>query len=40
MIDEVEINEHCVKHHSSHDLAKLTVYTKGRMPQSIPRPPR
>jgi shikimate kinase len=26
-------HEHCVKHHSNHDLAKFTVYTKGKLPE-------
>jgi shikimate kinase len=26
-------HEHCVKHHSNHDLAKFTVYTKGKSPE-------
>lgn len=27
------INEHFIKHHSNYDLAKYTVYTKGRTPE-------
>jgi len=27
------INEHFIKHHSNYDLAKHTVYTKGKMPE-------
>lgn len=30
---EVDFNEHFVKHHSNHDLAKVTVYTKGKLPE-------
>jgi hypothetical protein len=26
-------HEHFVKHHSNHDLAKYTVYTKGKTPE-------
>ena len=33
MVDGMEVQEHFVKHHSNHDLAKLTVYTKGRTPE-------
>lgn len=28
----VEMNEHFVRHHSNHDLARITVYTKGKSP--------
>ena len=31
--NEVDFNEHFVKHHSNHDLAKVTVYTKGKLPE-------
>jgi shikimate kinase len=27
------INEHFIKHHSNYDLAKFTIYTKGKTPQ-------
>ena len=27
------INEHFIKHHSNYDLAKYTVYTKGKTPE-------
>jgi shikimate kinase len=30
---EVDFNEHFVKHHSNHDLAKIVVYTKGKSPE-------
>jgi hypothetical protein len=33
MYDEMELNEHFVRHHSNHDLAKIRVYTKGQTPQ-------
>jgi hypothetical protein len=33
LYDGMEINEHFVRHHSNHDLAKLRVYTKGQTPQ-------
>ena len=33
MVDGMEINEHFVRHHSNYDLAKLTVYTKGKTPE-------
>ncbi len=29
----VDFNEHFVKHHSNHDLAKIVVYTKGKSPE-------
>jgi shikimate kinase len=29
----VDFNEHFVKHHSNHDLAKIIVYTKGKSPE-------
>lgn len=32
LVDGVEILEHFVKHHSNHDLARFTVYTKDRTP--------
>jgi shikimate kinase len=28
-----DFNEHFVKHHSNHDLAKIVVYTKGKSPE-------
>ncbi len=28
-----DFHEHFVKHHSNHDLAKITVYTKGKSPE-------
>lgn len=31
--NEVDFNEHFVKHHSNHDLAKIVVYTKGQSPE-------
>lgn len=33
LVDGVEIVEHFVKHHSNHDLARFTVYSKDRTPQ-------
>ena len=30
VVDGMEIDEHFVKHHSNHDLAKLTAYTEGK----------
>jgi shikimate kinase len=33
MYDGMELNEHFVRHHSNHDLAKIRVYTKGQTPQ-------
>ncbi len=29
----LDLNEHFIKHHSNHDLAKFVVYTKGKSPQ-------
>lgn len=29
----IKYNEHLVKHHSNHDLAKIVVYTKGKTPE-------
>ena len=29
----VDFNEHFVTHHSNHDLAKIVVYTKGKLPE-------
>ncbi len=29
----VDFNEHFVKHHSNHDLAKFVVYTNGKLPE-------
>ena len=31
--NDVDFNEHFVKHHSNHDLAKFVVYTKGKSPE-------
>ena len=31
--DDFNINEHFVRHHSNYDLAKHTVYTKGKSPE-------
>ena len=28
-----DLNEHFIKHHSNHDLAKFVVYTKGKSPE-------
>jgi shikimate kinase len=33
IVNEMPINEHFVKHHSNHDLAKYVVYTKDRTPE-------
>jgi shikimate kinase len=33
LFDGMELNEHFVRHHSNHDLAKICVYTKGQTPQ-------
>ena len=33
LFDGMELNEHFVRHHSNHDLAKLTVYTDRKTPQ-------
>lgn len=33
LVDGVEINEHFVRHHSNHDLAKIRVYNKGQTPE-------
>lgn len=33
LYDGMELNEHFVRHHSNHDLAKICVYTKGQTPQ-------
>ncbi|MDJ0573559.1 MAG: shikimate kinase [Xenococcaceae cyanobacterium MO_234.B1] len=33
IINGMEINEHFVKHHSNHDLAKYIVYTKDQTPE-------
>ncbi|UAJ74556.1 AAA family ATPase (plasmid) [Synechocystis sp. PCC 7339] len=30
---KLNINEHFVRHHSNHDLAKFTVYTKAKTPE-------
>jgi hypothetical protein len=32
LFDGMELNEHFVRHHSNHDLAKLTVYTDRKTP--------
>lgn len=37
LVDGVEIVEHFVKHHSNHDLAKFTIYSKDRTPRRIAR---
>ncbi len=29
----LDLNEHFIKHHSNHDLAKFVVYTKGKSPE-------
>ena len=31
--DDLDINEHFVRHHSNYDLAKHIVYTKGKSPE-------
>ncbi len=31
--EECDVNSHFVRHHSNYDLAKHTVYTKGRTPE-------
>jgi shikimate kinase len=31
--DDLDISEHFVRHHSNYDLAKHTVYTKGKAPE-------
>lgn len=31
---ELDFDEHFVKHHANHDLAKLTVYTEGKTPEA------
>ena len=31
---DLDINEHFVRHHSNYDLAKFTVYTKGKSPEA------
>jgi shikimate kinase len=33
--DQRAVNEHLVRHHSHHDLAKLTIYTKNKDPEQI-----
>ncbi|HZT41299.1 MAG TPA: hypothetical protein VFA07_03880 [Chthonomonadaceae bacterium] len=33
LLDGVEINEHFIRHHSNHDLAKQVFYTKGKTPE-------
>ena len=33
IVNGMEINEHFVKHHSNHDLAKYVVYTKDKTPE-------
>ncbi len=33
LYDGVELNEHFVRHHANHDLAKIRVYTEGQTPQ-------
>jgi shikimate kinase len=33
LFDGVPMDEHFVKHHSNHDLAKLVVYSKGKTPE-------
>ena len=31
--DEMDINEHFIRHHSNRDLAKIVVYTDGKTPE-------
>lgn len=31
--EEMDINEHFIRHHSNYDLAKLTAYTKDKTPE-------
>lgn len=33
LYDGMELNEHFIRHHSNHDLAKIRIYTKGKTPQ-------
>ncbi len=35
IVNGMEINEHFVKHHCNHDLAKYVVYTKDKTPEQI-----
>ena len=32
LVDGMELNEHFIRHHSNHDLAKQVVYTEGKTP--------